>query len=389
MPSPYNVNDICIFSLFSDHLMEMNFTELTFTIANEYATTSQLARSTEIPATLSAIDWRRPDSTLQKHAYPVIILLGLLGNLLVVLVYGKRHSNSPSSVTTCILSLAILDILFLLPLISDSMERLFNVSIRLSHTFNCRVVYYFAIVIPPIEAWILILMSAQKISFMLWPQPMIFWSSAKVTNRLVLLITTIVCVGYYHVCFYFKSWRKMCSIFNKKYYRLYVTTWYWVNLFLSIIIPTVILLLFGIVLFYKLFNPSAKQRNLSAPERVDCSTKTRKKSYVTVILIIKISLFLVFSLPFGVCSIIEFNLDHYGIDLVSDSRRNAHVILRIIYFCNVTVNFFIYSLTSSKFRYDLYQILLFCFFVNRCKKDDKRQIMFNEEGNATNQISDN
>ncbi|WAR14181.1 GHSR-like protein [Mya arenaria] len=108
-----------------------------------------------------------------------MILLGVLGNILTLLVFGTRQQRQ-TSIAIYLSALAASDIIVLiLPAMEFWLYHVLHIYIRRSSDFMCRLFSYATSVLPCVSAWILVAVSTERMMGVCAPLKMKVFSKPK------------------------------------------------------------------------------------------------------------------------------------------------------------------------------------------------------------------
>ncbi|CAH1800935.1 unnamed protein product [Owenia fusiformis] len=298
---------------------------------------------------------------LWKYMSPVVIVVGVIGNILSFLVTRftrmKRYNFS-----IYLSALAIFDIgVLVVGLVQQWIFYTFDYDIVSVHEWGCKLfesIYIFT----SLSAWMLVCVTIDRVIIVYLPLKA---KSICTKNKTIIVIclVTLFTVGLnLHWIFSVGERLYMGELYtcaNKEAFEDFIITyWPWIDAAFASFIPFTILVICNILIVVKLLKAGIrrnKQMNASNSNMNDAVKS------MTIMLVVISLLFICFTAPI-VVDIAIFNLN-YDQQLTTTLAEDAHdelrwAIVNMLVYLNSAMNFFMYCLSGKKFRESLKD--LFC-----------------------------
>lgn len=305
---------------------------------------------------------------------PIIIVVGVLGNLLTVVVLS-RSSRKFSSTTLYLVTLAISDTLFLLngP-IRQWIRHTWKYDIRSSHEIVCKFTVCLTYGTYQFSSWLLVALTVERVFSVLWPHK-VRRSCTATTSKVVISLLFICILGLNSHWFYglgnsqLKYYAvKTCMPLFEEYSYFFHHIWHWINFVVAFIIPFVVLAVGNSIIIYKIKRSQRKRRKMSMTKsRGNTENKEKERKTITIVLILLSTVFFLSQTPMS----IYFIYIPYGIakaNLIAcenyqEYTRQAEIIwlcytiVNVLGYMNATLNFFLYIASGSRFRAEIKALL--------------------------------
>lgn len=310
---------------------------------------------------------------LWKVLPPILIVLGNVGNILVILVLSSRKQRK-SATSTYLCALALSDILALdTGLVRQWVKHAFSYDIRVDvSTTGCRVHWFVVYLVTQFSSWMLICVTLERLIVTWFPQ-----SKHKLCSKvssLILVTVILICLvllnghylfGYGHI---YKvsnnaTTYKKCSPLSAKYETFVLFAWTWIDLTIFYLIPLTILATGNGLIVYKVLMSRRKAKRAVAPTgagdpAMPRTTQQTRLSNLTMSLMLVCAVFMICIFPVVLYPIGEPYWEHQA----SDNKR-AHLYLfntiaNLLMYVNHAINFILYFLSGTIFRNDVKALCL-------------------------------
>ncbi|KAK7497850.1 hypothetical protein BaRGS_00010984 [Batillaria attramentaria] len=333
-----------VFSLFSQY--NLSETTRSWTTSNE-AFLSDIS---------SANDFRRLSVLVWRYCSPVLLLVGGFGNVAAIFVLRRiRKKGGNSTQPVFLMALALSDLLLLYAaLFFDMFQYGYGTDLRNYHSIPCKLLIWIMMASWTNSAWLLVTVTLQRALAVTWPHRV----HTVFTSRRSSIATCLVSLASYglhsHAVYGMDVSEEdhdgRCTA-KDNYAHFVFFTWVWVDVFLSSIVPSVILLFCNMVLVFSLRRSARDASDLTSGNSAsDVRLKVASSQTATVFLL---SLaFLIFTLPLYVYMI----WSHFAMDVlmedvgVSARAELVYAVTSMMWFTNSTINFLLYCVSGTKFR---------------------------------------
>ena len=333
--------------------------------------------STSLPLSSPAYDVYEDDfdqsieDTIQKYeaissgiviyGYPFVMFPGVVGNVLcIITLRTKQFAENNTALLLTLLAVVDITALFVQGL-NSWLSYMDIVDITASTTGLCKMWTYVYYLFIHLSAWLLVLITAERLVIVQWPH-----NHKNVCSRKVVICSAVVVVLVLMALNLYlpitsvavtygtntTSWRE-CDIrvpLDKVWLYDFRT---WSDMVLSCLLPFFLILVGNILLIIKLTLKN-KQKNTLLP------TKSKAAKSVTIMLMLASFTFLFTSLPIN---IILLTIDHLFPDWQTDDLMYAWSDIffwaaSILTFSNHAINFVLYFISGPTFRHAFYNV--FC-----------------------------
>ncbi|XP_076464754.1 galanin receptor type 3-like [Babylonia areolata] len=305
-----------------------------------------------------------------RYCPPVILTLGTVGNVMTLWVLGEPPGRT-SSMPLYFTALALSDLTLLYTgLLRNWVKYAFHLDLRDTHPAVCKVHIFLVYVTGVTSAWFLIMMTTQRALSVLWPhktRPLRSRRTAFVAIGVIVMLSCLLNAHNlygYDLRYYPDYGRFYCDYLNPDYERFARGPWPWVDMALSSLLPFCLLLAGNSLLMWKVTSSVGDVKKLTSTgqgSREAVSQRRRMSTSLNLTLVILSATFFLLTSP--VC--LYLILDHYfRFDLMGDgSARHVaatHLgwaLTNLLWYTNSAVNFYLYCLTGSRFRAQVWQCL--------------------------------
>ena len=287
---------------------------------------------------------------LKAYYPPFIVLLGLIGNFIVILVFSSKKMSS-LTISKFVVVMSISDTLGLVQILQQFFDYVFDLNVRKFSDFSCKLFVYLTYVFGPISAWTHVYISFERFFSIRFPTRSAFLKN-KCLQNIVVLIILFFNLSLYLPFFYFlnlklvmhsegymnQSNSYVCDI-DLNAAQIIQT----VDFLNSTALPFSIMFLNTFLLLYTVFKSRYKILNKSKKTK---ASKQKKKDLQFGITSISLNFtFLILNLPY--CIFILF--------FQSDSIINF-LIVNNMFFTSFSTQFFIHLFSNRFFRSEFLQL---------------------------------
>ena len=294
---------------------------------------------------------------LMKYGIPVIMVPGVAGNVLCVVTLSTK-TFSGNNTALLLTALALVDILALLVQgIHGWSLAVFDTHLIAVSPILCKIWIYVIFMTMHFSAWILVLVTAERLLLIQWPHRSRTLCSRKVVTRAIILTGLVIAAidVYIPVTVLNNSTHPHTS--NICYLsRADVTLWklhHWTDMVISCLLPFSLLLLGNTTLIIKLYNNRQSETSRSS---------NRLSITVSFMLILTSVVFLITSLPIKLGSLwIDQIVPGWQTDELAFAK--SQVLFAVGFVCaflNHAINFVLYFLSGRLFREAVVKIICRC-----------------------------
>ncbi|CAF0796030.1 unnamed protein product [Didymodactylos carnosus] len=325
-----------------------------------------------------------------RRSLPFIILpISLICNGISFLVLRGRHMRGTST-AFFMLALSLFDPLVLVT------KNLVYKNFASSHPFHCKILYFFIYVLNYTTVWILVVMTADKFFAVWFPLKVSYFctiSRAKIVCIIILSLTSLISLHHFWTVTSLSDFDsttnstvKYCY-YDADKYKQFMKIWRYADFFIWCFIPFILILTLSVLIIYKLRNKksinidlkqkrfytntflgSRKLANIRKDIHIRSNQKTEairlKHRHITLMLLAVAVVFLLLTLPNSIYFVLDLKYDFNSRPKKNNYaqwlRYRRLTILTIVLFqlsdLQHTMNFFLYILTSNKFRQSVLSI---------------------------------
>jgi hypothetical protein len=292
------------------------------------------------------------------YFYLVVVIVGTVANVLAFIVFSrKRFQNTVFS--TYFRVLLIIDTIGLVYLtLGKFLNFEFNINLRNLHIVLCKLTMPIAYSIPPISAYITVMISFDR--WLTIAKPTVLLIRKNKIFQVLICVAIIVINFLYNGQLFFSYFENDSSSNSSSKYCLVVDyeALSTMDLINSTILPFFLMLLFTLLTIKAVFQASKVIRqSIARPVSVNSNTSTRNNSLKRrdiKFAITSISLnviFLILNAPFTIYSFLaDYVLDPSQITWISI------IVLLFLTYCNHAIVFFINISINRQFREELYSL---------------------------------
>ena len=352
--------------------------------------------TTEMPASLSSMPLIRAAHILDLIVLPIILLCGTFGNVMIIIIMNRLR-NTVSSMSVYFTALAVSDLLFIYTVVMRTfIATNFSYDYYTISTAVCKIGIFLLYVTGVTSAWILVTMTMQRAAAVLWPHRVnVFCTRRKSIFTVLGIVLFIACI-HSHFLYgadlvqYRNVTLPLCVPSTAKYEQFLGNVWSWVDLLFFSSLPFLFLVISNGLLVKKVI-ASVREATLtlSAGQCGQAKSRKKKASSVTLTLVIVSITFIILCLPLSLFvlfpDILLEKMPDENIFSLS-VQTFIYAIVNLLWYCNSTVNFYLYCLTGSKFRTECLRVLTLKRFP-RSKQDaanDSRSTHFSDVNSTNN-----
>ena len=305
---------------------------------------------------------------LVRYWFPVLVPIGLVGNILSFLVIIKPNNRK---ISTCIYMAAISINDNIMMLVCLHYYLLSAVQIHSWNSFECKFLAFEALFALQNGTFLVVTMTIDKYIAIKWPHKAAIYSTAR--RAKIIVGSVYISVFIYNIPHFFLSIviGRQCLNFG---IRGVITSIYsWFSFVLNAVIPFTMLIYMNYVIVRAVRNSRVFFKGSDTGKGRDQGMETRKKTMkstekqLAIMLLLVTILFLILLCP----TYFRF------IYLVFGKRDTPFKYAQSMLFSEITgnlyasdsgINFFLYCISGKKFRNDLKEILCYC-----CLRKDQLQ----------------
>ena len=301
-------------------------------------------------------------SFIDKYWFPVLIPVGVVGNILSFLVMRKQNNRKMS---TCIYmaTISINDNLMMIATFSDMLVTFLKI-----HQWNlwtCKVASFCALFALQNSTFQIVAMTIDKYIAIKWPHRAVTYSTPRRARMITmgLSISVLIYNSPHFYLIYLVNGQCMAYGTGGLLSKIYS----WFNFVLNAVIPFTLLIYMNFVIVKtvktsrKMFRRNSETTIRGRNQLMDSRGKTMKSAgnQLTVMLLLVTTLFLILLCP----TYVRFIYLAFAARDTPYQYANSMLIYQIsfkLYSTNSGINFFLYCISGQKFRNDLKEILFCC-----------------------------
>ena len=290
---------------------------------------------------------------IATYWFPILIPLGLVGNILSFLVMIRPKNRK---VSTCVYMAAIS--------INDNILLSFDIHVwfviavhkRKWHEWECKSNTYFAYLCLQTATYLVLAMTIDKYIAIQWPHKSAWYSSPR--RAKIIVSTVIISVAMYNLPHFFITAVVAGNCYGYSAKGILTKVYSWFTIVINAFIPFTLLIHMNYVTVKTVRNSRKMFRNNIKTTGIDAREKSMKsaENQLTTMLLLVTTLFSILLLP----TYIRFI---YAAFVSSDTPSKYAMSIFIfeisykLYVTNSGINFFLYCISGKKFRNDLKEIL--------------------------------
>lgn len=288
----------------------------------------------------------------------VIFVLGIFGNTMTLVLQPRIFRGSSSAMSVFISSLAVSDSAMLVVMGISMYLFSYDIAIMSLHGALCKMFYWLVYVIAPTSSWILVAMTLQRATSILWPHRVnSAWTAMKAKTTVLVIVMTLM-ILYSHVLYgrqvqSLLSGQQICVFVSEDYREFSNRVWSWVDIVLASFVPFVLLFTANVVLIKRVRQSMREARQILTVGSTDqLKVRQKKSSSMTLTLVCVPVCFLLLTSPICVFFVVQHTASHAIVSDVNEAADNyfAEAIGTVLWLANSAINFYIYILTGSRYR---------------------------------------
>lgn len=288
-----------------------------------------------------------PIDRVAKVFHPIIISIGIIGNIFALLLLHRKWIRD-SSVAFFLSILACTDMLFLISFFT--FRWLTNSIIPLDladlNSVACKFAFYTNSLFLALSSWIIVAVSMDRFVAVFFPFKAHYCSKFRAKIVSVCIIFTISSL-YLYMFWAWHSHKGECTM-KIDYHVVTTQILIYIHLGLYPVLPGVIVFVLNTLIIIKTYQQS-KNRQVITNSRTSSTSVSKKMTFMVVMTTVT---YLVLTLPMAIMYAMTFSSssseDSWGVQ-----NETEYTLRNISDFChlvNSSVNFLLYSLSGSKFR---------------------------------------
>lgn len=302
---------------------------------------------------------------VQKVLVPLIVTVGLLGNILNIAVLS--HPSMRNSTNIYLMALGFADTIYLIFMFTLSF---IHCSDQNQPRWSLQFIPYGRVITDiagNFAVWITVIFTIERYVAVCLPMKGKVWCTVGRARLYSFLAMLFCAVNTLPEMFELEivpkdsgGWKcRYTAMTKEKSYQIGFNWWY-VTIFT--LVPFVFLIIFNTLLIRSLLR-AKKKRQLMVQSSVNKMNvkSTREENKVTLMLVTIVIIFLLCQLPWTVLLLYRSYLDDHGIKVPVNDVKIAGNICNFLVQINASINFYLYSFFSRKFRKTFKAI--FCFKV--------------------------
>ena len=318
------------------------------------------APTTKSPEEQALLDhYLRVEEGLILYGAPILLVVGTVGNALVVLVVLGRGAMRATTTSIYMVALAVLDTLLLyVGLLPYWIYFRCDVDWYSLHTSSCKALLFLLYLLVHLEAWVLVNLTMERLVAVLSPHKVKIYFSK--TNAVIGLTVTTLAIMTLDLHFLWThslveyvvdratgTTAKKCADINEDVVIFMFRAWPWLDMAVASVIPFIVILVSNVIIIIRVVFKN-RVNKMSA-----------KMTSVTAMLICVSFTFLVLTLPICIYFVIMYgNIDrHSDADIDIDNANIIHAAFSILFYMNNSINFILYCVSGPRFRRELLALL--------------------------------
>ena len=302
---------------------------------------------------------------------PIILSIGLIGNVLSVIVLSQA-SNRRTSTGVMLIFLTVTDSLILINSVLESwLNHMFELDFRMSSNGACKFHVFLSYFLFQLSPWILVFITSERVFSVKYPHKVRdVFTRKRVFLGMFILILILVGVnahlihGYNHS---FDNVHKRNGCFSSSDHEDFMFSyWTWIDFVLAFAIPFCVLLCGNILVIHKLkssqnFRKTSTIITRNGQEINGNSFRRGNQTvsdFTTTAIVLNIAFFCLVS-PFSIFAIGQpywFPKDTITLERFANMKLIGIIFLMLLH-TNSAINFILYILCGSKFRKDFMALI--------------------------------
>lgn len=301
---------------------------------------------------------------------PLIVLVGVLGNILTIIVL-KRSTKKMKSTILYLLILAVSDTLFLLNTpVRQWTIHTWKYDFRSSNVVVCKLSVFLTYSTYQFSCWLLVAVTMERVFSVMMPYKVHERCNLRASVTVILSLFLTIFGLNSHILF-FMGHRKYgnkqyCQPLTKEYVDFFNKGWSWIHFAVAFVMPFLILLVGNGIIIKQLRASQKERKRMSMADSETLKAKNKEKRAVMIVLVMLNTVFFISQTP-----TIYFMVNPYFVDrarhLPCDRHLDYTYQMDIIWFwytftsllsyTNATMNFIMYVLSGTRFRGEVKALL--------------------------------
>ncbi|XP_052777447.1 galanin receptor type 2-like [Mya arenaria] len=334
-------------------------------VTSQYNTTTTSAGGGYEPGV-----YEKSREQLWKIVAPIIIVVGIVGNLLSVVVF-LRQMRKVTSTVVFLFTLALSDIVILLcgPL-RNWIRFTWDVDIRLMSDTGCRLQVYVTYLSLHFSSWLLVAVTLERaISVILPHRVKLICTPKNAFAYTLILFLVLAALNTVNIVMYSLNGVKNlnCAPKTAEYRSFRDNIFEWIDLAVSFAIPFIILLAGNAVIIHHLQRSRSRRDQLMAGQGDRQDASGRYSRSVSVLLISLCLIFLVTMTPIS-AYLVYYPIRYRQVEALYTRDALAgwhsfqellfyHTVFSLLSYTNAALNFLLYVFSGTRFRSELVAML--------------------------------
>ncbi|XP_076438801.1 C-C chemokine receptor type 7-like [Babylonia areolata] len=329
-------------------------------ITGEYSTRP----SEEIP--LDSIPLYNIANYLFSICCPIIIFLGLFGNVMTIVIM-HRMTSGDTVINYYFTAMAVMDLIVLFfSFFTEWVFFTFHYRLQDSSSVACKLIIWMYTGSGTVSCWYLVCLTLHRAMSVVWPHRVNVLCSRRAVLGLITGIGLFFAALYAHYLFGMDlvssdgdtSYR--CSMKAGNYISFVSGVFTYIELTIYSVLPFLCLVLGNCVLVRKLFHSVKDIREkLNQGNSEQILARQRTANSVTVTVIVVSIAFIVLTLPVSINYILSYFAYEYR-EVSGYEYAKAHLTYTVCYLLadsNSAINFYLYCLTGRRFREEFFRVI--------------------------------
>jgi len=286
---------------------------------------------------------------------PLQIIFGTFGNLFNMIIFTRRSLRiNPCSIYFLVGSVNNFFVIYV-DLLTRYLATSWNLDPTTTNTALCKLRNIFVYASVCLVLWLVVLAGIDRFLSTSHDAGLRRLSSLPIARKIIISTTIFIFLIHVHMLIFYRSDVSddvsICSIFSSEY-NIFFNFFF---LIVSCILPIILMIIFGILVILNVRNTRnrvARQANDAQNDRLRSNDRQ-----LVIMLLFQVMITTLFSAPFSVINIyntIAITMLKHTLSTYNHAIYNfASNLFRLLYYTNPVVGFYIYTLTSTRFRTEM------------------------------------